>query len=159
MALLWGGVILCLQTSTFGAFYLLLAMCTCLIGGAGWWFVSSFALPRRVMAAMLTAIAVIASAWAWQRLLFIRLVPAEGLRYGYFLTPEGRSAGMLVLKGPMIFVAIALAVLAVASMTAAWRSGARWSLFALLAWWVALYAIFVVPSAYLDAQGNASVFV
>jgi hypothetical protein len=159
LVFLWVGVMLSLQTRTFTAFYVVLTMCAFLLGGAAWWFVTSYQLPRRTLRAMWGALALIALTWGWQRVLFLLMVPPDGLSYGYFLTPEGHSAGILVLQGPTVFGASVCALLAALSARAAWRAGARWSVVALLSWWLALFAVFMLPSMYLDGQGNATIFI
>ena len=156
---LWVGVIVCLANGVTNGFYVLLGVCICLLGASGWRFVASFGLPRAASLLMAAGVAVVGATWAWQRLAYAMLVPAEGLAYGYFLTPGGRAAGILILRGPTIIVGTASTVLALASGAVAWRAGERWSIVALLSWWLAVYITFMLPSAYLDAQGNASVFI
>jgi hypothetical protein len=122
------------------------------------------ALFRRVkmrlpFVAVAAAIVTIFLVWLWQRSAFYSLVPATGLRYGYFLTPEGAHAHLWTLTYPFWVGAACLTVCCVATLISGWRAGLRLSLLCLIPWWLSAFVIFALPSMYLDGQGNASIFI
>lgn len=158
-ALLWAGLIVTLSWGSFGPIYLVLAACTCALPILGALLATAHQLPRLVAWAMWVTVAIACVAWTWQRALYLRLMPSGPLTYGYFLTDSGATARMLVLTGPTNAVSAADAVLCCAAAIIAWRAGARWSILALLAWWLAAYATFMMPSVYLSGQGEATVFI
>jgi hypothetical protein len=107
----------------------------------------------------LAAVGVILSVWLWQRYAFTILVPHSGLTYGYFLRPEGAKAGFWTLTLPFRTGLAALALCLIAGLVSAWRAGYRGLLACIIPWWLTAFLIFSLPSMYLDAQGNASVFI
>jgi hypothetical protein len=109
--------------------------------------------------AIVVAIVAILSIWLWQRLAYKSLLPATGLRYGYFLTPEGGHAHLWVLTFPFWVGAVFLAVSCAAALISGWRVGLRLSLLCLIPWWLSALVIFSLPSMFLDAQGNASIVI
>jgi len=114
---------------------------------------------RLPLVATVGAIAAILSIWLWQRLAYKSLLPATGLRYGYFLTPEGAHAHLWTLTYPFWVGAACLTVCCVATLISGWRAGLRLSLLCLIPWWLSVFVIFALPSMYLDGQGNASIFI
>jgi hypothetical protein len=108
---------------------------------------------------MLATVFGVCVAWVWQRVFYTHLMPPGPLTYGYFLTQAGASARLLILTGPTYVVGTVSAVLCGAAVALAWRAGARWSILWLIAWWLAACATFMLPSAYLSGQGEASVFI
>lgn len=107
----------------------------------------------------LAAILAILFTWSWQRQAFTRLVPRSGLTYGYFLTPAGAKARFWVLACPFWVGLTCLSVCLIVALVSGWRAGRRGLLACVIPWWVTAFLIFVLPSMYLDAQGNASVFI
>jgi len=80
-------------------------------------------------------------------------------RDGYFLKPEGAKAGFWVLTCPLRVGLTCLSVCFITALVSGWRAGIRRQLVCMIPWWLAAFLIFVLPSMYLDAQGNASVFI
>jgi hypothetical protein len=107
----------------------------------------------------LAALVVILLVWLWQRQALTMLVPHSGLRYGYFLTPEGAKARFWALTCPFRVGLTGLSLCFIAALVSAWRAGFRSLLACMIPWWLAAFLIFSLPSLYLDAQGNASVFI
>jgi hypothetical protein len=107
----------------------------------------------------LAAVVVILLVWLWQRQAFRMLVPHSGLTYGYFLTPEGAKAGFWALTCPFSVGLTCLAICFTAALVSAWRAGFRRLLVCMIPWWLTAFLMLSLPSAYLDAQGNASVFI
>jgi hypothetical protein len=108
---------------------------------------------------MYVAIATVVAGRAWQRVTFLAAIPADSLRYGFFVTPVGRRPRFLILELPFTAILIALAVLLAIGIIVAWRSGARWSIALLVAWWLVAAVIFSLPSLYLYLQGDAAIFI
>jgi hypothetical protein len=52
-----------------------------------------------------------------------------------------------------------LSICFIAALVSGWRAGFRRSLACMIPWWLTAFLIFALPSIYLDAQGNASVFI
>jgi hypothetical protein len=113
----------------------------------------------RTLLPFLAALVVILLIWLWQRQAFTMLVPRSGLTYGYFLKPEGTKAGFWVLTCPLLVGFTCLSVCFITALVSGWRVGVRRSLTCMMPWWLAAFLIFALPSMYLDAQGNASVFI
>jgi hypothetical protein len=107
----------------------------------------------------LAAIAAILLIWFWQRQAFTILVPHSSLTYGYFLTPNGAKARFWVLTCPFRAGLTSLPICFIAALVSCWRAGVRRSLTCMIPWWLTTFLIFALPSIYLDAQGNASVFI
>ena len=159
----------CIQrTMLFGEHYgfnavprLLVGWCVVLFVSGAW---LNYALFRRLkihtpFGATVAAIVAILSIWGWQRLAYKSLLPPRGLWYGFFLTPEGVHAHRWILTYPFWVGTTCLAVCCVASLVTGWRMGLRLSLLCLIPWWLSALAIFSLPSMFLDAQGNASIFI
>jgi hypothetical protein len=136
----------------------LLGWCVVLLGLAAW---LNRVLFHRVKTFLpfLVAIVVVLSIWFWQKQAFALLVPHEGLTYGYFLTPSGAHARFWVLACPFWVGTTCLLICSIVAVVLGWRTGARHSLACMIPWWIAALVIFALPSMYLDAQGNASVFI
>ena len=107
----------------------------------------------------LAAVVVILLFWLWQRQAFTMLVPPSGLTYGYFLKPEGTKARFWALTCPFRVGLTCLFICFIAALVSAWRAGFRSLLACIVPWWLTAFLIFSLPSMYLDAQGNASVFI
>ncbi len=107
----------------------------------------------------LAAVVAILLVWLWQRRAFTMLVPHSGLTYGYFLTPEGAKARFWTLTCPFRVGLACLSICFIAALVSAWRAGFRSLLACIIPWWLTAFLIFSLPSMYLDAQGNASVFI
>ena len=159
----------CIQgTMLFGERYglnavprLLVGWCAVLCVSGAW---LNHALFRRVkirLPFVVTVVAIVAilPIWLWQRLAYKSLLPATGLRYGYFLTPEGAHAHLWTLTYPFWVGAACLTVCCVAALISGWRAGLRLSLLCLIPWWLSAMVIFSLPSMFLDAQGNASIVI
>lgn len=106
----------------------------------------------------LAAVVIILLVWLWQRIAFTRVVPRSGFTYGYFLTPNGVAARMWVLTYPFWVGLACLSICFVTALILAWRTAKHYSL-AVIPWWLMAFLIFALPSMYLDAQGNASIFI
>jgi hypothetical protein len=142
-----------------GAVSLVLAgWCVVLLGSAAWLDRILFN-RRRSILPFLAALGVILSVWLWQRLAFNLLVPYRQLTYGYFLHPEGAKAQFWVLVCPFWTGLACLSVCFIGALVLGWRAGARFSLACLVPWWLAAFVVFVLPTLYLDGQGNASIFI
>jgi hypothetical protein len=107
----------------------------------------------------LAAVVVILLVWLWQRQAFTMLVPRSGLTYGYFLKPDGAKAGFWVLTCPFRAGLTCLSICFIAALVSGWRAGSRSLLACIVPWWLTTFLVFSLPSMYLDAQGNASVFI
>ena len=107
----------------------------------------------------LAAVVAILVVWLWQRQAFTMLVPHSGLTYGYFLTPQGAKAGFWALTCPFRVGLTFLSICFITAVVSAWRAGFRSLLACIIPWWLTAFLIFSLPSMYLDAQGNASVFI
>jgi hypothetical protein len=138
--------------------FALVGWCVVLFGSAAWLNQVLFRRTKTFFP-FLAAIATILLSWLWQKHAFAVLVPGARLTYGYFLKPEGTSARHWVLTYPLWAGLVCLSACFIAALVSAWAAGARRSLVCLLPWWVAAFIVFALPSMYLDAQGNASVFI
>jgi len=140
---------------------LLVGWCAVLVASGAW---LNHVLFRRVkirlpLVATVVAVVAILPIWLWQRLAYKSLVPATGLTYGYFLTPEGAHAHLWTLTYPFWVGAACLTVCCVAALISGWRAGLRLSLLCLIPWWLSAMVVFSLPSMFLDGQGNASIFI
>jgi hypothetical protein len=113
----------------------------------------------KTLVPFLAAVVAILLVWMWQRQAFTMLVPHSGLAYGYFLTPEGAKARFWALTCPFRVGLTCLSACFIATLVSAWRAGFRSMLAYIIPWWLIVFLIFSLPSMYLDAQGNASVFI
>jgi hypothetical protein len=138
--------------------FVLVGWSVVLLGSAAWLNQVLFHRVRTFLP-FLAAIVVVLSIWLWQRQAFAVLVPQAGLTYGYFLTPDGAEARFWVLDCPFWVGMAGLSVCCIVALVSGWRAGARRSLACMVPWWLAAFVIFALPSMYLDAQGNASVFI
>jgi hypothetical protein len=138
--------------------FVLVGWCVVLGVSATWLNQVVFRCSKTLLPFMAAILAVL-FVWWWQRLAFTKLVPRSGLTYGYFLTPAGAKARFWVLTCPFWVGLACLAVCLVATLVLGWRAGRRGLLACVIPWWVTAFLIFVLPSMYLDAQGNASVFI
>jgi hypothetical protein len=107
----------------------------------------------------LAAVVAILLVRLWQRQAFTMLIPPSGLTYGYFLKPEGTKARFWALTCPFRVGLTCLSICFIAALVSAWRAGFRSLLACIIPWWLTAFLIFSLPSMYLDAQGNASVFI
>ena len=138
--------------------FLLVGWCVVLFVSAAWLNQVVFR-HRKTLLPFLAAIIVILLIWLWQRQAFTMLVPSSGLTYGYFLTPDGAGARFWVLNCPFWVGLTCLSVCFIAALVSGWRAGSRRSLACMIPWWLTALLIFALPSMYLDAQGNASIFI
>ena len=141
-----------------GAMPILVGWCVVLLGFAAW---LNQVLFHRVTTffPFIAAIVLALSIWIWQRKALALLAPRAGLTYGYFLTPSGAHARFWILTCPFWVGIICLSICSIIAVVLGWRTGARRSLACMIPWWVTVLVIFALPSMYLDAQGNASVFI
>jgi hypothetical protein len=138
--------------------FVLVGWCVVLFTSAAW--LNQVVLRRtRTLYPFLAAIVVILLIWLWQRQAFAMLVPRSGLTYGFFLTPEGAKARFWVLTCPLRAGLICLSLCFITALVSGWRAGTRSLLACMIPWWLTAFLIFALPSMYLDAQGNASVFI
>jgi hypothetical protein len=136
----------------------LAASCVLLLGAAAWLNRALF-VRLRTFVPFATAVGVVVLVWLWQKQAFARLVPPGGLPYGYFLTTQGAHARFWVLTGPYYVGVGSLVLCWLVALVWWWRIGARLSLLCMLPWWLAVFVGFLLPSMYLDWQGNASIFI
>jgi hypothetical protein len=136
----------------------LVGWCVVLLVSATW--LNQVVVRRtKTLLPFIAAVVAILVIWIWQRHAFTMLVPRSGLTYGYFLTTDGAKARFWVLTCPLRVGLTCLSVCFVTSLISAWRAGVRRTLVCLIPWWLTAVLIFALPSMYLDAQGNASVFI
>jgi hypothetical protein len=109
--------------------------------------------------ALASALAALCLGWIWQRAWYLLLIPERFLKYGYFLTPSGRRARLVMLELPFALVCVALALSLGVALRAAWHAGARGSVMLLLVWWLTAFVVFALPSLYLYIQGDAAIFI
>jgi hypothetical protein len=136
----------------------LVGWCAVLLASAAWLNRLLFHAVRTFGPFVFGIVAVLV-VWLWQRLAFTRLVPRSGLVYGFFLRPEGTVARFWVLTCPFWVGLTCLSICFIGALISGWRAGGRYSLTAIIPWWVATLLIFALPSMYLHAQGNAAVFI
>lgn len=141
-----------------GAASVLVGWCVVLLGLAVWLNQVLFHRAKTFLP-FLAAIVVVLSIWLWQRQAFSLLVPREGLTYGYFLTPAGAPARFWILTCPFWVGIVCMSICGIVAVILGWHTGARRSLACMIPWWLAALVIFSLPSMYLDAQGNASIFI
>jgi hypothetical protein len=138
--------------------FALVGWCVVLLGFAAW--LNQVLLHRaKTFFPFLAAIVTVLLIWFWQKQAFTAFVPKTGLTYGYFLRPEGAQARFWVLVCPFWTGLTCLSVCCVVAVILWWRAGVRGLLACMVPWWLAVLVIFALPSLYLDAQGNASVFI
>jgi hypothetical protein len=111
-----------------------------------------------VLRPFLAAIVSIFLIWLWQMQALETLVSGS-LQHGYFLKPEGAKARFWVLTCPFWAGVACLSLTCVFALVLGWRAGHRRLLLCLLPWWIAAFAVFALPSVFLDGQGNASIFI
>ena len=138
--------------------FVLVGWCAVLFASAAWLNQVLFRGVKTLLP-FTAAIFTILAMWGWQRQAFISLVPRSGLTYGYFLTPVGTEARFWTLTCPFWVGLSCLVACCVAALISGWRAGARRSLACLVPWWLVAFLVFALPSLYLDAQGNASLFI
>jgi hypothetical protein len=138
--------------------FVLVGWCVALFVSAAWLNQVVFR-RRKTLLPFLAAIVAILLIWLWQRQAFTMLVPRSGLTYGYFLKPDGAGARFWVLTCPFWVGLTCLSVCFIAALISGWRAGGRRLLACMIPWWLTAILIFALPSMYLDAQGNASVFI
>ena len=138
--------------------FALVGWCIALLASAAW---LNHVIFRRkgTFIPFLAAVASTLLIWLWQRLAFNIFIPRSGLRYGYFLRPEGAQARFWVLTCPSYVGMICLTIAFLATLVYGWRIGFRGLLACLIPWWLTAFLIFALPSIYLDGQGNASIFI
>ena len=158
---LWSGRLSLLLGERFGfdTIPLILVGWCVLLGLSAAWLNRVVFGQVKTLLPFLVAVLVIFLVWLWQRLAFVTLVPHSGLTYGYFLEPRGRNAGFWVLTVPLRAGLTCISACFVTSVLVAWRAGLRGLLACIIPWWLTAYLVFLLPSMYLDAQGNASVFI
>jgi hypothetical protein len=138
--------------------FVLVGWCVVLGISAGWLNQVVFGRTETLLPSLAGIVAILLI-WSWQKLAFTRLVPSSGLTYGYFLTPIGATARFWVLTCPLRIGLTCLSACFIAALVSGWRVGRRGLLLCVIPWWLTAFLIFALPSMYLDAQGNASVFI
>jgi len=136
--------------------FVLVGWCIALVASATWLNRAVFRYTKLLLP-FLAAVLVILLVWTWQRQAFT--IPSSGLTYGYFLKPDGAKARFWILTCPLRVGLTCLSICLVAALVSAWRAGFRFLLACILPWWLTAFLIFSLPSMYLDAQGNASIFI
>lgn len=138
--------------------FVLVGWCAVMGASAAWLNRVVFRSSRTLFPYMVAIVAILLT-WLWQRWAFMKLVPRSGLTYGYFLTPAGAKARFWVLTCPFWVGLACLSVCLIVALVVGWRTGRRGLLACVIPWWLTVFLIFVLPSMYLDAQGNASMFI
>jgi hypothetical protein len=138
--------------------FVLVGWCVAL-GISAYWLNWAVFRQTRMLFPFLAAVLVILLVWLWQRQTFTMLVPRSGLTYGYFLNPDGAKARFWTLTCPFRVGMTCLCLLFIATLVSGWRAGFRGLLACIVPWWLTAFLVFSLPSMYLDAQGNASVFI
>lgn len=122
-----------------------------LILSASWLCYAVF-LDRRVRLAFVAAVLLVCLGWGWQGSVYF-LIADCSLKFGYFLTSSGRSTSLALLLVPVASVGAGLFASLIVGLWLAWRSGRRWSLIAILEWWLMATLLFLLPDIYLALQG------
>ena len=138
--------------------FLLVGWCLVLLGCAGWLnhvLFRHFSSVLPFLAAIVTTLLI----WLWQKLAFTALIPNGELKYGYFLNPGGAKARFWVLSCPLWVGLACLSICFIVALILGWRAGTRFSLACMIPWWLAAFVLCVLPSLYLDGQGNASIVI
>src|ERR1700723_558516 len=138
--------------------FVLVGWCATL-GISAMWLNRAVFNQTKTLLPFLAAVVAILFVWVWQRHAFTMLVPRSGLTYGYFLKPEGVEARFWVLTCPFRVGLTCLFICLIATVVTCWRAGFRGLLACIIPWWLTAFLIFSLPSMYLDAQGDASVFI
>lgn len=138
--------------------FVLVGWCVALFVSATWLNQVVFRRTKTLLPFLAATLAILLI-WLWQRQAFTMFVPRSGLTYGYFLTSDGTEARFWVLTCPFRVGLICLSVCFIAALVSGWHAGARRTLACMIPWWLTAFLIFALPSMYLDAQGNASVFI
>ena len=108
---------------------------------------------RRVRLAFAAAALLVCLGWAWQGAVYF-LVADRSLKFGYFLTPSGRGMCLALLVAPVLSVGAGLLASLIVGLWLAWRSGRRWSLIAMIEWWLMVALVFLLPDIHLSLQGD-----
>jgi len=140
------------------ALFVLVGCCAVLLASASWLNQVLFVGAKTILPFRAAIVATL-TIWVWQKLAIISLVPRSGLAYGFFLKPEGAKAQFWSLTCPFWVGFTCLSVCWIAALFIGWRGGARLSLACIVPWWLVTLVVFALPSMYLDAQGNASLFI
>ena len=138
--------------------FVLVGWCVAL-GISAFWLNLAVFRQTRMLFPLLAAVMAILVIWLWQRQAFTMLVPRSGLTYGYFLKPEGAKARFWTLTCPFRVGLVFLSFFFTETLVSAWRASFRRLLACVIPWWLTAFLIFYLPSMYLDAQGNASIFI
>jgi hypothetical protein len=148
-----------LRLLTFEASSVVLGLCLIANFAAGWWLAEEHEAFRDCLLWFFAGVLAVVVGWMWQRCAFLRLVPGGALQYGFFLTEEGADARFWILRLPVWLTDASLALAGCATCALAWRAGARWSIWALIAWWAVADLVFSFPSVYLSWDGEATLFI
>jgi hypothetical protein len=138
--------------------FLLVGWCVLLGVSAAWLNQVVFGRTKTLFP-FLAAVLVILLVWLWERLAFTTLVPGSGLAYGYFLEPNAAKARFWVLTCLLRVGLFSLSICFVAVLVSSWREGFRTLLACIIPWWLSAFLIFLLPSIYISAQGEASEFI
>ena len=138
--------------------FVLVGWCV-VLGMSAVWLNRAVFRQTKTLLPFLAAILAILLVWLWQRQAFTTLVPRSGFTYGYFLTPDGAKAGFWTLTFPFTVGLACMSICFIAALISAWRAGLRGLMACMIPWWLTAFLIFSLPSMYLHAQGNASVFI
>ncbi len=138
-------------TQDCGSVAVLSACLVALILSALWLGYAVF-LNRRVRLAFAAAALLFCMGWAWQGAVYV-LMPDRSLKFGYFLTPSGRGMRLALLVVPVVSVGAGFLASLIVGLWLAWRSGRRWSLIAMIEWWLMAALVFLLPDIYLSLQG------
>jgi len=127
-----------------------ICLLTLILSGA--WLCYAVFLDRRVRLVFLAAVLLVCLGWGWQGAVYFLMADCS-LKFGYFLTPAGRGTSLALLLVPVVSVGTGLLASLIVGLWLAWRSGRRWSLIAILEWWLMAAFLFLLPDIYLALQG------
>jgi hypothetical protein len=100
-----------------------------------------------------------AAGWTWQRLAYLHFLDHQSLKYGYFLTEAGKRTRLWLVTVPFDTVTIAMVAFWLVVTIVLLRRRAYWRVFGAFVWMLLVLLVFSLPSAYLDLQGSAAIFI
>ena len=146
------GVLLVIRSTTsWGSLAVFVTCLVTLILSALWLGYAVF-LARGVRLAFAAAALLLCLGWGWQGSVYM-LLPGCSLKFGHFLTPSGHRTGLALFVVPVLIVSAGLLVSLILGLRVAWQTGRRWSLLAMLEWWLMATIVFLLPDIYLSLQG------
>jgi hypothetical protein len=130
-----------------------------LLGLSAVWLNQAAFRSTKMLRFFLAAVSMMLIVWCWQRRAFTLLIPNSDLTYGYFLNPNAHNARFWILSCPFTIGLACLSACLLAALVSGWRAGYRSLLMSMLPWWLTAFLVFALPSLYLVATGNATIFI